>query len=186
MGRSMGVVGGSTWPPDEELLIRYYHETHESFKLVLAPHEVHKQNIRRILARFKPEEVLVWSETGEGDPGNARVLIIDTIGMLSSLYGYGKLAYVGGAFGKGLHNILEAATYGVPVVFGPRYQKFREANELVEKGGAFSVNDYSSFKALMDSFLRQPRQLESAGAIAGTYVTAHAGATRRILSKISE
>ncbi|HKL38748.1 MAG TPA: glycosyltransferase N-terminal domain-containing protein [Bacteroidales bacterium] len=186
MGDSMLVVGGSTWPPDEELLIRYYHETHESLKLVIAPHEVHKQNIRRLLTRFKQEEVLVWSENGEGDPGKARVLIIDTIGMLSSLYGYGTLAYVGGAFGKGLHNILEAATYGVPVIFGPRHQKFREANELVERGGAFAVSDYAAFKVLMDSFLAHPQQLEEAGAIAGSYVKTHAGATRLILSKISE
>jgi len=180
------MVGGSTWPPDEELLIRYYHETSHHLKMVIAPHEVHGQNIRRLASRFKPEEVLVWSQSGKEDPGRARVLIIDTIGMLSSLYGYGKLAYVGGAFGKGLHNILEAATYGVPVIFGPRHQKFREANELVEQGGAFAVSDYAALKDLMDSFLAHPRQLEAAGAIAGSYVTTHAGATRLILSKIVE
>jgi 3-deoxy-D-manno-octulosonic-acid transferase len=184
-GDSLLLVGGSTWPSDEELLIRYYQETDTSLKLLLAPHEVHRQNIRRILSRFRPEEVMVWSEVVDEDPAQARVLIIDTIGMLSSLYGYGKLAYVGGGFGKGIHNILEAATYGIPVVFGPRHQKFREANDLIEKGGAFSVQDFASFKKRMDSFLTEPRQMDEAGAIAGSYVKSHAGATRRILSKIS-
>ena len=180
------LIGGSTWPEDEELLIQYYQEADASIKLVLAPHEVHKLSIRRMLSRFSSEEVLVWSEAGDDDPGKARVLVIDTIGMLSSLYGYGKLAYVGGGFGKGIHNILEAATYGMPVVFGPKHKKFREANDLVEKGGAFSVHDYASFKNLMDSFLSEPGQLEKAGAIAGSYVKRHAGATRRILSEIDK
>jgi len=180
------LIGGSTWPEDEELLIRYCQEADVSIKLVLAPHEVHKQNIRRILSRFQSKEVVVWSETGDDDPGQARVLVIDTIGMLSSLYGYGKLAYVGGGFGKGIHNILEAATYGMPVIFGPKHKKFREANDLVEKGGAFSVHDYASFKKLMDSFFSEPSQLEKAGAIAGSYVKRHAGATRRILSEIDK
>ena len=180
------VVAGSTWPPDEELLIRYFRESQAGFKMILAPHEVHKQNIQRILSHFQQGETLVWSEASEEKVGQARVLIINTIGMLSSLYGYSQVAYVGGGFGKGIHNILEAATYGIPVIFGPHHGKFKEALDLKDQGGGFAIEDFTSLKPLMDAFLTHPDQRNPAGDIARSYVDARAGATHHILSEIFE
>jgi len=185
-GDSLLVVAGSTWPPDEELLIRYFRETHHSLKMVIAPHEVHKQNIRRIRSHFKQGEALVWSEISNEEARHTRVLIIDNIGMLSSLYGYGHLAYVGGGFGKGIHNLLEAATYGIPVFFGPNHKKFREAVELIEQGGGFAINGYDELKSLIDRYISSPGQANRAGETARSYVNARAGATHHILSRIFE
>lgn len=185
-GDSMLVVAGSTWPPDEELLIRYFRESGKFFRMVIAPHEVHRQNIQRIASHFEDGETLVWSEASGQDAARARVLIIDSIGMLSSLYGYGQLAYVGGGFGKGIHNILEAATYGIPVIFGPHHEKFKEAMDLKEQGGGFAIRGYKDLKLLMDDFIARPDQMKAAGETARSYVNARAGATHHILSRIAE
>lgn len=178
------VVAGSTWPPDEQLLISYFKESKPSFKMVIAPHEVNRQNIQRIVSHFPVGETLVWSEASGEEAGQARVLIIDTIGMLSSLYGYGQLAYVGGGFGKGLHNILEAVTYGIPVIFGPNHGRFKEAMDLKTRGGGFAIHDYKELKPLMDDFITHPGQAQAAGEKARSYVDARAGATHHILSEI--
>ena len=177
-------VGGSTWPPDETLMIRYFYQKKATFKMIIAPHEVDAQNIRRITSQFEPGHAVVWSEASNRDLVQAKVLIVDTIGMLSALYGYGQLAYVGGGFGQGIHNILEAAAHGLPVIFGPNHTKFKEAEDLKEKRGAFAIEDYSSFEEVMDRLLEGPLSIKNAGAIARDYVDAHAGATHHILTEI--
>lgn len=118
------------------------------------------------------------------DPASARVLVIDSIGILSSLYAYGDLAYIGGGFGKGIHNILEACTHGIPVLFGPNYKKFREARELVEAGGAFAVENYDTFRKKTGELVTGKNMLKTSGKIAGKYVKSGAGATRIIVDKI--
>ncbi len=179
------LVAGSTWPADEELLARYFQNTSHDYKMLLAPHEVHEQHIQRIMNRFNPDELVRWSEAAAEKMTRARVLVVDAIGLLSSLYGYGNLAYVGGGFGNGIHNILEAATYDIPVIFGPNYHKFKEALDLARLGGAFPQHNYQNFPGLMDDLLENPRKLKSAGQIAGDYVRRQAGATRVILSKVA-
>ena len=120
--KSPVIVAGSTWRPDEELIIEYFNYTKNPFKIIIAPHEIHKENILRIIDSIKSDKkVLRYSEAQEDNIENADILIIDSIGILSSVYKYGTIAYIGGGFGKGIHNILEAATFGLPIVFGPNY-----------------------------------------------------------------
>jgi len=181
-GDELLVIGGSTWPGDEELLIRYYKESGHSFKMILAPHEVYEQNIQRLSAAFDTREVVIWSGAHVENIPQARVLIIDVVGLLSALYGYGNLAFIGGGFGKGIHNILEAATHGLPVIFGPNHQKFKEALDLKSREAAFSVSNFSEFRELMDSLFADRRQIRTSGKTARFYVEENAGATTRILN----
>jgi 3-deoxy-D-manno-octulosonic-acid transferase len=177
------LVAGSTWPADEMILVKFINESSLPIKLILAPHEIGKEPIRK-LVRMISRPVALFSEASQNDVAEKQVLIIDNIGLLSSLYRYGQLAYVGGGFGKGIHNILEAATYGVPVVFGPNYQKFHEAGELIACGGAFSVSDYPEFRDTVYDLLRDPEKLLNASKQAGQYVIGSTGATNRILVHI--
>ena len=126
---------------------------------------------------------LRYSKANENNVKEAKVLIIDNIGMLSSLYQYGAIAFIGGGFGKGIHNILEAATFGLPVIFGPNYHKFVEEKELIKLGGAFSINDISEFEKTM-SLLSDEQVLKTASQISRMYVQGRVGATDKILAKI--
>lgn len=183
-GDSLLLVAGSTWPADEKFLMHYFRESGFSFKMILAPHEVHPSNIQRIASSFSPHESVTWSAASEERLQKARILIIDSIGMLSSLYGYGRLAYVGGGFGKGIHNILEAAAYSIPVVFGPNHEKFKEALDLKARGGAFAISEYEDLSTLLDDLLSHPEKMNNAGKIAGSYVDARSGAVEHLWSEI--
>jgi len=139
VGDKKVLIAGSTWRKDEELLIRYMEETDLDLKMIIAPHEVHESNIQRLVRAFSRKNVICFSEADLETVNEADVLVIDSVGMLSSLYQYGTIAYIGGGFGKGIHNILEPATFGLPVFFGPNYQKFKEAVDLIELGGTFQL-----------------------------------------------
>lgn len=182
-GGKFTIVAGSTWGPDNNLWVRYMNEKGHELKLIIAPHEINEAEIEKLAFRFEGP-VVRYSRSEGLEIKSARVLIIDNIGMLSSLYSYGKLAYIGGGFGKGIHNILEACTYGVPVIFGPNFRKFREASELVELGGAFPVDDYDTFCAKVDTMVNNDSQLAQAGIAAGSYVRGGTGATRLIVEKV--
>lgn len=183
--KSVVFVAGSTWKPDEEIIINYYNQQPTQLKLIIAPHEVHTQNIERILKLFDSDrKVIKYSEANIENIDKADVLVIDCIGLLSSLYKYGDLAYIGGGFGKGIHNILEAATFGMPVVFGPNYKKFQEAVELIHQGGAFAVRDYNDFEQTMNLLLNNKTILQEKGEIASTFVKQKKGATNKILTSI--
>ncbi len=177
------VVAGSTWKEDEDLLIRYINELGDEEKWILVPHEIHEHNIIRMM-RFLNRPVVRFSETGEKDCSQTDVLIIDNIGMLSSLYSYGDLAFVGGGFGKGIHNILEAATYGIPVIFGPQYKAFQEAIDLVELGGAFAVRNYEELINILQQLTGDRESLKNSGSIARDYVKSNLGATKSIVEKL--
>lgn len=174
------LVAGSTWPEDEKLLKELLQRFRE-YKLILAPHEINEGHIVSILNLWPA--ALRFSKMTEYDRATlteAKVLIIDNIGLLSSLYGYGQLAYIGGGFGVGIHNTLEAATYGMPVLFGSNFKKFQEAKDLIEQGGGFSFADS---KGLMDVFERlqdQSKRVEAAKS-ARQYVQQKAGATPIIM-----
>ena len=184
IGDSMRVlVAGSTWRADERLLADWL-ATQQAWKIVLAPHEIHAARLQEIEVLFP--EALFFSHFSMYDVARiakAHVLVVDNIGMLSSLYGYGQLAYVGGGFGVGIHNILEAATYGIPVIFGPRYAKFQEAIDLVEEGAGFSVDNVKTIKQITAA-LSAERKRSNAGEIARTYVQEKAGATQIIMKYI--
>jgi len=182
-GSKFTIVAGSTWGPDNNLWVRYMNEKGHDLKLIIAPHEINEAEIEKLADRFTGQ-VVRFSRSEGSEIKSARVLIIDNIGMLSSLYSYGRLAYIGGGFGKGIHNILEACTYAVPVIFGPNYRKFREARELVELGGAFPVEDYDTFCEKVDSLVNDDNQLAQAGIAAGNYVREGTGATRIIVEKV--
>lgn len=174
------LVAGSTWDKDEQLLVELFRKSPFPVKLIIAPHEINRLHLDKLRSQFIGS-ALFYSEALPGNVEEARILIIDNVGMLSSLYKYGKVAYIGGGFGKGIHNILEAATCHIPVLFGPNYSKFEEANELVARGGAFAVSSVTDLELLVNRFIREPEYLQSAGAIAGSYVEENTGATGKVL-----
>ncbi|PIF05932.1 MAG: 3-deoxy-D-manno-octulosonic acid transferase [Draconibacterium sp.] len=181
-GRSLVMVAGSTWKPDEELLLPFIN-SQPSIKFIIAPHEVTTANINRLQQLLKTRAVL-YSKANENNIGACQVLIIDSVGLLSSLYRYGNIAYIGGGFGVGIHNTLEAATYGLPIIFGPNYLRFKEAVDLVKEGGAFPVANSNDLLSTLDSLLSEKILLQKSGEISRSYVNKHVGATKIILGKV--
>lgn len=175
-------LAGSSWWQDEEIFAQYINNFPEKMKWVFAPHEIDKSNIERLQELFKVKTVKFSEFTEESS--DARVLIIDNIGMLSSAYKYAYIAGIGGGFGKGIHNILEPACWGIPVMFGPRHEKFMEAVNLINEKGAMTFSSYKDFSNILDKWLSDDLfYLKSANA-ASVYVTKNIGATEKILSEI--
>lgn len=181
--KQMTLVAGSSWPKDEDIFIEYFNNNPE-LKLIIAPHEIHEAHLNYIESILKRPSIRYTEALKNNDVQNVDCLIIDTFGLLSSLYRYGQVAYVGGGFGVGIHNIIEAAVYNVPVIFGPNFKKFREANQLIEAGGGYPIHDANSFMGLMDEFINYPEVLNSAGNQAGEYVRSNAGVVDKVLSII--
>ena len=181
-GDSRTIVAGSTWPPDEEILIPYFN-SHTELKLIIAPHEVNEERLRSIEQRLK-RPALRYSQATPESSAQADCLIIDGYGLLSSLYRYATLAYVGGGFGVGIHNVPEAAVYGVPVFFGPNNQRFREARDLINEGGSFEVTSADDFQAQADRLLADERALAKSGQAAGDYIRRNSGATEAIFREV--
>lgn len=173
------LVAGSTWQPDEDLIIPYFN-THDTLKLVLAPHVVSEEHLRQIESKLKRPAVRYSAATPKS-VAEADCLIIDCYGLLSSIYRYATVACVGGGFGVGIHNVPEAAVYGVPVIIGPNNQKFREARALIDNGGCREVRDASDFEREMNVFLTDREELNRAGKAAGDYIRDNAGATAMIM-----
>jgi 3-deoxy-D-manno-octulosonic-acid transferase len=181
------LVLGSSWQPDEELVINYFNQAENKFKLIIAPHEVSKENINRITKNISANKIVLnYSDANTENVGNADVLIINSIGILSSVYRYGDIAYIGGGFGKGIHNILEAATFGLPIIFGPNYKKFKEAHDLIASGGAINIDDVNELKIALDSMLSDKDVVREKGKIASEYVLNNKGATKEIIEHISK
>lgn len=179
------VVAGSTWPADEELISALYKQTGDRVKLIIAPHEIGESRIKELAAKFGDKSV-IYSEAPGTNLASRDVLIIDSIGMLSQLYRFASVAYIGGGFGVGIHNTLEAAAYGVPVFFGPNYQRFREARDLVACGAAISVNNSRDFTDRITLLLSDQSALEDSAAKAGKYVKERTGATSAIINNIAQ
>jgi 3-deoxy-D-manno-octulosonic-acid transferase len=172
------IIAGSSWPKDEDLLIRYLQEN-KKIKLVLAPHEIDESHIQEIESKLNTSVVRYSNATGN-NVSAVSCLIIDNFGLLSSIYQYADITYVGGGFGVGIHNVLEAAVYGKPVIFGVNYKRFREACDLIAYGGAFSVEDYMQLKSRFDWLLLD----ETAGKRSSEYVLKNVGATKKIVDAI--
>lgn len=181
-GNSLLVVAGSTWKPDEELLIQYIH-SHPETKFIIAPHETKKANIERLISLLKTP-VICYTEATEESVMNKQVLIVDTIGILSSIYKYADLAYIGGGFGVGIHNTLEAAIFGMPIVFGPNYLKFNEATSMVKLGIAFPVNDSPSLNSILDELLSDNEKRNWIASECASFTNHNLGATQIILNKV--
>ncbi len=180
---AMVQVAGSSWAPDEDLIIPYFN-AHPELKLVLAPHEVKENHLREIEAKLTRPFVR-YTQATEENVREADCLIIDCFGLLSSIYRYGEVAYVGGGFGAGIHNVPEAAVYGIPVLVGPNNKKFREVQHLLKEGGCIEIQDAASYDAVMDRMLREPDYLKECGSKAGEYIAGNAGATDKIYESIS-
>lgn len=169
------LVAGSSWQPDEDILLDYVNH-HPEIRLVIAPHVVNEAHIQEIEQKLTTP-ALRYSKATPQNVQNYRVLIIDGYGLLSSIYRYATVAYVGGGFGVGIHNVPEAAVYGIPVIIGPNHQRFAEAVALMENGGCKSIENAEDFSAIMDDFLENPSHITAAGSAAGHYINQNAGAT---------
>lgn len=176
------LVAGSTWPQDEDILLSYFN-THPQVKLIIAPHEIHRSHLMSIESKLQRPSIRL-SETNEQSLFDKDCLIIDSFGMLSSIYRYGHIAYIGGGFGKGIHNTLEAAVYGLPVLFGPKYHKFREAKDLIRIGGGFSVQDEDDFINRIDMLVAEPALRRQTGRIVSDYVKQNSNVSLKILAQI--
>ncbi len=182
-GFSSVFIAGSSWPKDEDILIPYVN-SHPEMKFIIAPHEIHEEHLQRIISQLKRPYVR-YTQASEATVGAAEVLILDCFGLLSSVYRYGKVAYIGGGFGVGIHNILEASVYGIPVLFGPNYKRFKEAVDMVERGGAFSVSNSEEFAKLMDELFASGSPLwEKTAHVADAYSKENRGATDKVLKSI--
>lgn len=176
------IVAGSTWPQDHKLLAEYINKSH-AVKMILIPHEVNQSSISSFTSLCNKKHIR-YSQANHLHLPEATVLIIDRIGMLSKIYRYATWCYIGGGFGKGIHNILEGAVYGKPVVFGPQYQKFAEAVRLIELGGAFAAADAAQLQNIFDKFIHTKEFTEHAGAVSKKFVFENAGATDAVMSQL--
>ena len=174
---------GSSWPEDMQVLVPFIKKHQAELKFIIAPHEMHETEIVKLSSEFAGTAIR-FSEAANRNLSSYSVLIIDNIGMLSSLYGYGSYAFIGGAFGKGLHNTLEAAVFGLPLFFGPKYQKFQEAKDLVSLQTAFPVNNLSELETVFEN-VKKPETKNAIADRQKTYIQEQAGATQKIMNWIS-
>ena len=177
-------VAGSSWLPDEDIFIKYF-DIHKDWKLIIAPHVISDEHLSQIFELLKGRRVVRYTEATEENVKDAEVLIIDCFGLLSSIYHYGTVSYVGGGFGVGIHNVLEAAVWDIPVVFGPNNKHFQEAQGLMLVQGGFEIKDYQSFRDLMMRFETDAFFLQNAGENAGAFVKSRAGATAKVMENVS-
>ena len=182
-------VAGSSWPPDEEIFIKYFNE-HKNWKLIIAPHVIGEDHLQQIEKLLEGRKVIRYTEAEKMVNGQLsmvndyEVLIINCFGLLSSIYHYGNVAYVGGGFGVGIHNLLEAAVWDVPVFFGPNNQKFQEAQGLKTSGG-LEIHNYEEFAAQMDRLTSDAAYLQEQGQKAGHFVKGQSGATQKVLLSVA-
>ena len=191
------LVAGSSWPKDEDILLDHFNR-HPEMKLIIAPHEIHEEHIQSIISKLQRPYLRysqlkqLWEEgkvpEGSLPEGGDSVpcLVIDAIGFLSSIYRYGDVAYIGGGFGVGIHNTLEAAVYAMPVIFGPNHTQFREALGLLDAKGGFTISTAAEYEAVMHRFMTEADALREAGERAGRYVQAESGATETIFQAVFE
>ncbi|HOI32857.1 MAG TPA: glycosyltransferase N-terminal domain-containing protein, partial [Bacteroidales bacterium] len=177
------IIAGSTWPPDEALLIELLSDLPDDYCLIFAPHDVSEAHINQLKNRLKMPAGLFSGR--QFDPAN-KLLIIDQIGLLSRAYRYARFAYIGGGFGKAIHNIQEAVTFGCPVIFGPHHEQFTEAIDLLAEGGAFSISTTRDLKVRFDQLIQDEAFYNLASAVCKTYVNKQLGATTKIMSFLKD
>lgn len=175
-------VAGSSWQPDEDIFIRYFNE-HADWRIVIAPHVIGEDHLSQILSKLKRKAVR-YTQTTPEEAANAECLIIDCFGLLSSIYSCARVAYVGGGFGVGIHNVLEAAVWNVPVIFGPNNKRFQEAQQLLAAKGGMEITDYDGFRTLMDRLDADADLLKTCSDAAGNYVMSKAGAADMVIKGV--
>lgn len=175
-------VAGSSWQPDEDIFIPYFNARRD-WRLIIAPHVIGEDHLSQILSKLKRPAVR-YTQTTPEEAAKADCLIIDCFGLLSSVYRYGEIAYVGGGFGVGIHNVLEAAVWGMPVIFGPNNKHFQEAQELLQDKGGFEISDKTSFSNLVDRLIADQKYLQQSSTAAGEYVQSKAGATDKVFTGV--
>ncbi len=179
------IVIGSSWPKDEALLIEYINQAPENVKFIIAPHNIKTEQISNLKSQIK-KSIVLFSEQENKDLSNYNVFIIDTIGILTKIYSYGTIAYVGGGFGNpGIHNILEPATFGIPIVIGPNYSNFAEAVSLVELEGCISITNFLELKEILDRLINDPKLLTEKSHICKSFIQNNKGATNTIMKTVS-
>lgn len=178
------IVIGSSWPKDEEILVNYINQSHENIKFIIAPHNIKEEQISNLKSQITKKTVL-FSEKNNTDLSNFNVFIIDTIGILTKIYSYADIAYVGGGFGNpGVHNLLESATFGIPIIIGPNYSHFAEATALVHQEGCISINNQSELNEAFDNLISNEDIRHEKGHICETFVQMNKGATQTIMNHI--
>lgn len=180
------IIGGSTWTAGEKILLELLERSKHDFKVVIAPHLINDEHINEIINMYSKYNPVLFSNAHLKETVDSKVLIIDSIGMLSSMYRYADIAYVGGGFGVGIHNLLEASTYGIPVLYGPNYHRFREAVDLRDLGGGFPIENADEGLSIVDKLLGDNDLLLESGRISEEYVQKNAGATALVMEKIKE
>ncbi|MBQ3769012.1 MAG: 3-deoxy-D-manno-octulosonic acid transferase [Prevotella sp.] len=180
-------VAGSSWPPDEDIFIPFFNE-HRNWKLIIAPHVIGEEHLKQIESKLAGRKVARYSSLEDPEnpeiPDNLEVLIIDCFGLLSSIYHYADVTYVGGGFGVGIHNTLEAAVWDVPVIFGPNNERFQEAQGLKACGGGYEITGADDFRRIMQRFIDTPQTITEAGRQSGAFVQQMTGATKKVLSAV--
>ena len=182
-GDALTFVAGSSWGPDEDIFIPYFN-AHPEMKLIIAPHVVNDGHLKEIESKLQ-RPYIRYTQATEENVVQADCLIIDCYGLLSSIYRYGEISYIGGGFGVGIHNVLEAAVYGIPVIFGPNNKKFREAQHLLANKGGFEIQASEDFRSLMNKFLTDEAYLQASGKAAGDYVKNNSGAMEKIMQSVT-
>ena len=175
-------VAGSSWQPDEDIFIRFFNG-HPDWKLIIAPHVIGEDHLAYILDKLQMKAVR-YTQATEQSAAEARCLIIDRFGLLSTIYRYGEIAYVGGGFGVGIHNVPEAAVWGVPVLFGPNNKRFQEAQDLLACKGSFEVTDYDSFNTIISRLISDDKFRHQCGEASANYVKSRSGATDIIMKSV--
>lgn len=179
------ILAGSTWPADEKVLLSFILEQKSEYKFIIAPHEVHKERIDGLMLQLGSGS-LRFSQLTETNCMLPRFLVIDSIGILAALYRYAFISFIGGGFGAGIHNILEPAAFGVPMIFGPNYDKFKEARELIREGGAITIKNEEDLRKAIEHLADTPGERNRTSEICAAYVANHKGATAHILKHLYE
>ncbi len=182
-GNKTCFVAGSTWPEDEEIIVKFINETQKQLKYILAPHNIKTEHIQS-LKKSISKKVVLYTEIEHNDISSYEVLIINTVGLLTKIYSYADIAYVGGAFATGLHNTLEPAVFGIPIIIGPDYKGFNEVKKLVDKNGILVTRDFDEFTTTLDDLLENPEYLKTTGVINANYVKKNKGASVQIMAHI--
>jgi 3-deoxy-D-manno-octulosonic-acid transferase len=178
-------IAGSSWAPDEEVFIPLVQKDGRGLKYIIAPHDTSARRIKHIRERID-RHVILFSELNDDNAGSADILIIDSVGLLSKLYRYATIAYIGGGFGAGIHNIQEPVTFGIPVFFGPNYQKFREARDLVKIGGAIMIASAGELLKKVIEITGNPKERSRRSGICSKYVAENTGATEKVMKYLEK
>ena len=176
-------VAGSSWQPDENIFIPFFNE-HPDWKLIIAPHVISEEHLQQIEKLLAERKVVRFTDATQENVKDAEVLIVNCFGLLSSIYRYADVTYVGGGFGVGIHNTLEAAVWDVPVIFGPNNQRFQEAQGLKACGGGLEITSADDFRYVMERFVTDPQAIAEAGRQSGAFVQKMTGATQKILADV--